>query len=173
MRFGYADPPYFGCGKSRYGFPEWDTVERHAALIAQLVAEFPDGWALSMHTPSIRVLSPLLPANIRWGSWNKPFASFKPGVNPAYTWEPVAFIGGRKRPRTELTARDSHTENITLKKGLCGAKPPKFGGFIEGLLGARSADTIVDLFPGTNGLHGLAEWERGNPAAAPPTQEGQ
>jgi hypothetical protein len=25
----------------------------------------------------------------RWGAWVKPFASFKKGVRPAYTWEPV------------------------------------------------------------------------------------
>ena len=161
MRFAYADPPYLGCGASRYGFPEWDNPERHRQLIAQMCDEFPDGWALSLHEPSLRVILPMCPEDCRTSPWVKPFASFKPNVNPAYAWEPVIWRGGRKRrDRTEPTVRDWHSENITLKKGLCGAKPPKFGGFIEGLLGARSADTIVDLFPGTGGLCGLATWDR-------------
>lgn len=160
MKFAYADPPYFGCGQSRYGFPEWDTVERHAELIAHMVAEYPDGWAYSMSSPSVFDLASIFPKGTRLAGWGKPFGSFKPNVNPAYVWEPVAFFGGRKRGRDEPTVRDWHNENIALKKGLCGAKPVRFGGFIEDLLGARSKDTIHDLFPGTNGLHGLSEWVR-------------
>lgn len=169
MRFGYADPPYLGLGKRLYGFPEWDSPERHRDLIAQLCAEFPDGWALSLSTPSLFTLAPMFPEGTRLAAWVKPFASFKPNVNPAYAWEPVAFAGGRKRDRMEDTTRDWHSENIALKKGLPGAKPAKFGGFIESLLGARASDTIVDLFPGTGGLHGLCTWER----ATPPSDTGK
>lgn len=48
MKFCYADPPYFGNGKSKYGYPEWDTKERHIELVRQLTKEtgrvrLPDG----------------------------------------------------------------------------------------------------------------------------------
>lgn len=51
----------------------------------------------------------------------------------------------------EPTVRDWHSENITLRKGLVGAKPPGFARWIADLLGARSGDEIDDLFPGTGG----------------------
>ena len=62
-------------------------------------------------------LAHIFPKGRRLGAWTKPFASFKPNVNPAYAWEPVVFFGGRKRDRLEDTARDWHSENIALKKG--------------------------------------------------------
>ena len=171
MRFAYADPPYLGLGMKLYGYPEWDIPGRHADLIAMLCDVYPDGWAMSLSSPSLRVLAPMMPDDIRFAAWVKPFASFKPNVNPAYAWEPVVFRGGRKRDRMEDTARDWHSENIAMQKGLPGAKPPKFGGFIESLLGARSTDTMVDLFPGTAGLHGLCEWERAIPTPAPAAED--
>lgn len=118
MRFAYADPPYIGQARRHYKCPEVD----HAALIERLVAEFPDGWALSCSSPSLRQLLPMCPEAARVGSWVKPFAVFKPGVNPAYSWEPVIYMGGRKRGRTEPTVRDWHSANITLKKGLVGGQ---------------------------------------------------
>ncbi len=164
LKFAYADPPYLGCGAKLYGFPEWDSIERHAELIAVMCRDFPDGWVYSLSSPSVFDLAHIFPKGRRLGAWTKPFASFKPNVNPAYAWEPVVFFGGRKRDRLDDTARDWHSENIAMMKGLPGAKPPKFGGFIEGLLGARAADTIVDLFPGTCGLHGISQWERADPS---------
>lgn len=164
MKFAYADPPYLGCGKLYIKHhPEalaWDDPATHEALIGRLCADYPDGWVMSCSTPSLRVLLPLTPADCRVGSWVKPFASFKPNVNPAYAWEPVIFRGGRKRNRTQLTARDWHSENITLKKGLTGAKPPKFADFIVGLWGVDFSigDTLDDLFPGTGGMSTI--WER-------------
>ena len=170
LRFAYADPPYLGCGKRLYGahHPDaasWDDPETHRKLIQRLQDEYPDGWVLSMHCPSIVVLAPFLPPKVRWGAWVKPFAVFKPNVNPAYAWEPVAFMGGRRRDRTRDTIRDWHSENITLQKGLPGAKPPKFADWILSLLGVDFAagDTIDDLFPGTHGLT-LAWKERREPS---------
>ena len=157
MRFAYADPPYLGQG-SRYGYLEWNDPERHRALIRQLVAEFPDGWAVSLSTPSLLTYGrfPETPSDVRWGAWVKPFASWKPNVNPAYAWEVVMWRGGRKRTRYEATVRDYHSENITLRRGLPGAKPPGFGGWVRGLLGAGSDDELVDLFAGTGAV--AASW---------------
>lgn len=90
MRFAYADPPYVGQARRHYGCTEIN----HAMLISHLVSDFPDGWALSCSSTSLRELLPLCPEDARVAAWVKPFASFKPGVNPAYAWEPVIFLGG-------------------------------------------------------------------------------
>ena len=163
MRFAYADPPYFGCG-ARYKdnhaeWAKWNTIEAHADLINHLAHNYPDGWALSLGSNNLQDILPLCPKGVRVGSWVKPFASFKPNVNPAYAWEPVIFTGGRKRDRRSDTIRDYHSENITLKKGLCGAKPAGFALWIAQLLGADASigDTIDDLFPGTGGM--LSVWK--------------
>jgi hypothetical protein len=153
MRFAYADPPYLGCGRlyaaHHPAARDWDDPETHRALIARMCDEYPDGWVLSLSEPSIRVLLPMCPADARLGSWVKPFAIFKPNVNPAYAWEPVIFRGGRKFTRADATVRNWHSENITLKKGLTGAKPPGFCRWIITLLNARPGDEFDDLFPGT------------------------
>lgn len=148
MKFAYADPPYIGCG---HRYPEKREVN-HLALIERLVTEFPDGWALSCSTPSLKYLLSLCPDGTRVAAWVKPFAIFKPGVNPSYSWEPVLFRGGRKRTRQEPTVKDFHSENITLKKGLVGVKPPGFNRWLLSLLGVQRGDTFIDLFPGSGSM---------------------
>jgi hypothetical protein len=155
LRFAYADPPYLGQSRHyKKHHPEagvWDDPQEHFRLIQRLTDEYPDGWALSASSPSILAFASALPPDTRIASWVKPFAIFKPGVNPAYAWEPVLFRGGRKGDRTRATVRDWHSANITLKKGLAGAKPESVVRWILfGLLGADTEqDTIDDLFPGT------------------------
>lgn len=162
MRFAYADPPYLGCAAKHYAdHPEhavYDTVLGHAALFTRLNLDYPDGWAVSCASSNLRDLLPHVPEDVRVAAWVKPFASFKPGVHPAYAWEPVLFRGGRKRSRKDPTPRDWHSENITLRKGLAGAKPPGFSRWILDLLNVRAdlGDTIDDLFPGTGAV--LSAW---------------
>jgi len=145
VKFAYADPPYVGQAKKHYGANEVD----HKMLIEKLQAEY-DGWALSCSAPSLHSLLPLCPPDARIAAWVKPFASFKPGVNPAFAWEPVLFRGSRKRGRDEDTVRDWCSANITLKKGLAGAKPLDFCNWIIDLLGAKPGEDMLDeLFPGT------------------------
>lgn len=163
MRFAYADPPYLGLAAKFYGdrhadAADYDRVEAHIALIARLEADY-DGWAMSLHTPSLRTILPLCPEGSRVAAWVKPFASFKPGVNPAYAWEPVIWRGGRKRDKTHETTRDWIAENITMLRGFPGAKPRKFCLWIMDLLGVDPGDTVDDLFPGS-GAVGLAIAER-------------
>lgn len=163
MRFAYADPPYLGQARHYRDHPEagiWDDPETHRQLIVRLVAEFPDGWALSASSPSLQTLLPMCPAGARVGAWVKPFHIFKRGVRPAYAWEPVIFVGGRNKhhPPPEkngkaTTPKDWVAVNITLRKGLTGAKPPDFYRWVLALLNYRSTeDEIVDLFPGTDTL---------------------
>ncbi len=83
-------------------------------------------------------------------AWVKPFASFKPNVRLAYAWEPVILCGGRQEPNRSVdTVRDWVAANITLKKGLPGAKPVRFCLWVLDALGVTKDDTVDDLFPGT------------------------
>lgn len=171
MRFAYADPPYLGCGKRLYGefhedAADFDSLDAHRDLIARLVSEFPDGWALSLHEPSLRHILPLCPQEARTMSWVKPFSSFKPNVGVAYAWEPVIVMGGRKRTREQDTVRDWVSANITLKKGMPGAKPVRFSRWLFEVLNVQPGDEFVDLFPGsgavTEALTGWLEGQTGN-----------
>lgn len=168
LRVAYADPPYLGCCRL-YGHehgPEgrcWDEVETHRLLLERLVREYPDGWALSLSSSSLRTILPLCPPTVRVAAWVKPFCAFKKGVRPAYAWEPVIFHGGRNpgmgfahppplKGGKQTTPKDFLAANITLRKGLTGAKPPTFNAWVLDLLGFRPGDELHDLFPGTGGM---------------------
>jgi len=163
VKFAYADPPYLGLAAAFYGdrHPEaavYDTPEAHQALINRMCAEYPDGWAMSLHTPSLRIILPMCPADCCVAAWVKPFASFKKGVGVAYAWEPVIFRGGRKRALTEQTTRDWVAENITMQRGFPGAKPRGFCIWVMDLLHVQPGDTMDDLFPGSGAVgHAIAE----------------
>lgn len=165
----YADPPYLGQGRKLYGKHHneahlWDDPETHRALIVRMSDEYPDGWALSCSSPSLRTLLPMCPADVRIGAWVKPFHIFKKGVRPAYAWEPVIYRGGRNanhppppKGGKATTPRDWVAANIMLRTGLTGAKPPAFCSWLFDLLGLRPDDKFVDLFPGTGGVS--AAWD--------------
>lgn len=158
MKFAYADPPYLGCcGMYDHHHPDgrcWDEITTHMALIDRLAAY--DGWALSLHTPSLREILNLAPLDVRVMAWVKPFASFKPGVGVAHAWEPVIVRGGRSRTRQQDTVRDWVAANITLKRGLTGAKPRAFSFWLFDVLGMEPGDEFVDLFPGSGAV--TAAW---------------
>lgn len=167
MRIALADPPYLGTAAKHYGEHHaeasvYDTLAGHTALVQRLVAEFPDGWALCLGSTSLRAILPLCPEGVRIGSWVKPFCSWKKGVNPAYCWEPVIFLGGRqnsKRPRWKV--RDYCAIGVTLKRGLVGAKPEGWCFWVFQLLGMDPGDELVDLFPGSGAVEkAWANWKR-------------
>lgn len=162
MRFAYADPVYLGCAHLYPEHPEshvWNDPGRHRELITQLADEFPDGWAMSCSTPSLRTILPMCPEDVRIGAWVKTFSTFKKGVRPAYAWEPVIYRGGRNPPWVshppppkggrQTTPKDFLAEPITLQKGLTGAKPPRFCAWVLDLLNFQDGDELFDLFPGT------------------------
>jgi hypothetical protein len=162
MRFAYADPPYLGMGAKMYGklhpdAAEYDKAETHKALIDRLSAEF-EAWAYSLTSTTLQTILPLCPSDVRVGAWVKPFASFKPNVNPAYAWEPVIFRGGRKRDRWEAKVRDWVSVGITLQTRFPGAKPAPFGWWIFDFLGAKPEDEFTDLFPGSGAVQ--KAWEQ-------------
>ena len=148
MKFAYADPPYMGCAKK---YPEKREVD-HAELVHHLVAAYPDGWALSLHSPSLKFILPLCPPDVRVMAWVKPFAIYKPNVGVAYAWEPVIVHGGRKRTRRQSTVKDWVSANITLRTGLVGAKPEGFAYWLYEIFNAHEEDTLHDLYPGTGNM---------------------
>jgi hypothetical protein len=134
----------------------------HAVLLTELRAKY-DHWMLSTASTTLRYVLclPECPPDVRIAAWVKPFASFKPGVNPAYAWEPVLFYGGRKRDRSESTVRDWVSTPITLQRGLTGAKPEAFCFWFFDLMGMELGDELVDMFPGTDGVtRAWAKWQR-------------
>jgi hypothetical protein len=175
MKFAYSDPPYLGQGKKLYGdlhshAHTWDDPETHREHIEWLCDTFPDGWAMSASTPSLRTILPMCPEDVRVASWVKTFSAFKKGVRPAYSWEPVIWRGGRNpgmgfkhlpppkdgkqnTPKdfyiTEHDAWDVLACPITLRKGLTGAKPEAFCLWVLDLLNVQPGDKLVDVFPGT------------------------
>lgn len=160
MRFAYADPPYLGQGAKHYGHQhefaaDWDAIDAHAALIVRLVNEF-DAWALSLSSTTLYDLLPLCPREVRVAAWVKPFASFKPNVNPAYCWEPVIFYGGRTAKErggaAVATVRDYCAANITLQRGTSGAKPEAFCFWVFDFIGLKPEDEFADLFPGSGSV---------------------
>src|SRR2546421_12222893 len=95
MRFAYADPPYIGQAMRHYSSDPRCAEVDHSKLITKLLMEYPDGWALSASSPSLRFLYEFMPEGVRVGIWCKNFCAFKRNVRPAYAWEPVFFCGGR------------------------------------------------------------------------------
>jgi len=157
----YADPPYLGCAHlyaaHHANAQIWDDPREHFRLIDRLMLDF-DCWALSLSSPSLQTILPYCPLSVRVMAWVKPFAVFKPGVGVAYAWDPVIVYGGRKRSRDEPTVRDFVQANITLRRGLPGAKPREFCRWIIDVLNLRAGDTLLDLFPGTGAM--TREWQR-------------
>lgn len=188
MRFAYADPPYLGrCADydhAHHGGGCWDNPETHRDLLLRLSREFPEGWALSLHVPSLRFYqnqcAEIFGENVvRVGGWFKPFAAYKVGVNPAYCWEPVLFFGGRsaveRGGRSVPTVRDfieavecdapAVKANITMKKGVKGAKPDAFSFWLFEFLGANGNDDFHDLFHGSGSVaRAWKEYAWANPA---------
>lgn len=171
MRFAYADPPYLGqCKLYDHHHPDgrcWDDPETTRLLVARLVTDYPDGWALSGTSNSLRTILPWVPETARVASWTKPFCAFKRGVRPCYAWEPVIFQSKRNPPfephpppikgGTQTTPKDFLAESITLKKGLTGAKPEKFCEWVLDLLNVQPGDQVVDLYPGTGIMGRVAD----------------
>jgi len=164
MRFAYADPPYLGCGKMYAAHhPDaliWDDPETHRHLIQRLCDEYPDGWALSLHVPSLQTLLAFCPPDVRVGAACKTFGQIRPTA-VQWMWEPVIWRGGRKG-RTNPSPRDWLTYNTAPRSaardgGLIGGKPRAFCMWVFSLLNAQPSDTLDDLFPGTGAV--TAAWQ--------------
>jgi hypothetical protein len=155
MRLAYADPPYPGCAHLYKDHPDYAGEVDHVELLARINTY--DGWAL--HTNSTTLAHVIRCADeagvdgYRVMAWVKPFAAFKRNVSVAYAWEPVLVKAARKPVVDKsMVWRDWIAENITLRRGLTGAKPEAVCRWVFGVLGAEPGDELHDLFPGTGAV---------------------
>jgi hypothetical protein len=159
MRFAYADPPYLGQGKKRYGdHPDaaiWDSKNAHFALVDKLNCEY-DGWALSCNPADLRWLLPNCPEDTRVACWVKTFHQIRP-TTVQFAWEPVLFRGSRKNHKRKPMVRDWFSHVTTRKKGTIGAKPEAFNKWVLELLNYQDGDELHDLFPGSGGMTAIIQ----------------
>jgi hypothetical protein len=155
-RFAYADPPYPNTAHLYRDHPDFAGEVDHAELVERLVAEFPDGWALSTSAQALPDVLPLCPRGIRVMVWTKPFTPMKPSASVQYAWEPVLVHGGRPRSIEDGLVRDVVSANPVAYRavdgGVIGMKPPAFCRWLFQVLGAGPDDELVDLFPGSGAV---------------------
>lgn len=164
MKFAYADPPYLGCGayyaKHHPDALIWNDPETHRSLIERLSAEYPDGWALSLHAPSLHTLLAMCPNDVRIGAYCKPFVAGIGKKRVQFMWEPLIWRGGR-RPNAGDMVKDWIVAwpRSGARDGLIGGKPRDVCRWVFSLLGATRGDQFDDLFPGTGAVSAAwAEW---------------
>jgi hypothetical protein len=167
MRFAYADPPYVGQARKHYGQHEaYGGEVDQRALVDRLVAEYPDGWALSLSASSLPEILGYCPPDVRVLAWVKTMVHMLPGVRLQYGWEPVIIRRGRQGPHTtgEPMLRDylichpqEHQYRPADSGHVIGRKPAAFCRWLFHCLGARPGDELDDLFPGTG--HVGRQWE--------------
>jgi hypothetical protein len=159
LRFAYADPPYPKLARRYYADVDPHAAEvDHAALIARLVADYPDGWALSTSAAALPTVLPLCPPDVRVAAWvrgERPVAHLR----PLSAWEPVIVHGGRDL-LTGAAVKDRRTDALvyhararrTDPRRVVGAKPAAFAWWLFDLLGALPVDELDDLYPGSGGI---------------------
>lgn len=151
MTFAYADPPYPGLARRYYGDGEVD----HRQLVDRLVADYPDGWALSTSSEALRDVWALCPDGTRLAVWVN-----GPRKTKSYTalraFEALLVFGGRVR--REAVVED--LSDVLQWRGrqhshpgaLVGMKPAAFCEWMFRLLGASRLDRLDDLFPGSGAV---------------------
>lgn len=157
MKFGYADPPYFGSATRIYGplhesAHVWDNKETHIALITDLKENYSDGWAYCCNPKDLIWILPIVEDNYRVCAWVKTFHQIRVNCSVQYAWEPVIVYGGRKIAKRKPMVRDWLACARAMRKGLPGAKPDAFNDWVLQLLGFEKGDELDDLFPGSGGM---------------------
>lgn len=166
MMFAYADPPYPRRAKRYYGkHPDYAGEVDHAELVARLVRDYPDGWALSTAADTLRDVLMLCPSDVRVAVWHITSAQPPGGKRDRWhlSWEPVIIHRGRSRSGVGPIVRDvlaagALTGGCAKRSGkvITGQKPPPFCRWVFGLLGAQAGDELHDLFPGSGAV--AKEW---------------
>lgn len=155
MRFAYADPPYPRLARKYYKDEEVCAEVDHRELVDRLVAEYPDGWALSTSSAALIKIAKLCPDDGRIAVWVK---GSRAGVSfrARSAYEPVIIWRGRPRRRE----RDERLDDVLLWGGrqhshpgaLVGMKPPAFSEWLFKQIGACAGDHLDDLFPGSGAV---------------------
>ncbi len=151
MRFAYADPPYPGMAHLYKDHPDYAGEVDHKALIARLVEEFPDGWALSTSSKTLVPLIKFSPNDVRILSWSTVNPRFPPVKGFVSAWQPCILRGGRG---VQGIVTDMVVENlpIGLHNHFTGGKPESYCFWLFRCLGALPGDDLVDLFPGSGAV---------------------
>lgn len=156
MRFAYADPPYYKCGKLYLHLHDealiWDSKESHLDLIRRLCDEYSDGWALSCNPRDLQWLLPACPTDVRVCAWVKNYHQIRPNVSVQYAWEPVIIRGGRQIKGRNPMVRDWMSTPAMKQTGTPGSKPHSFNRWVLTMLGYQEGDSLDDLFPGSGGM---------------------
>src|SRR5207237_8392394 len=97
LRLAYADPPYPGKAGLYRGHPDYAGEVDPVGLVERLVAEFPDGWALSTSAEALPVVLSSCPPAVRVAGWLR-------GERPALADGPASSVGpgrpfGGREPR--------------------------------------------------------------------------
>lgn len=175
-RIAYADPPYPDKAHIYAGHPDYAGEVDHRALIAELVDDFPDGWALSTSAAALPMILGLchelgIADEVRVAAWFRGHRVNRSAVRPVNGWEPVLVYRGRLKPSPgDLPQRIDALvypakPRITDPDRVIGAKPAEFIWWLFELLGLEAHDELVDLFPGSGGIS--RAWELVQASHAP------
>lgn len=156
LRCAYADPPYPHRAKLYRRHRDYGGEVDIVRLVARLVTEFPDGWALSTSSEALGSVLRCCPASARVAAWfrgERPTASF----HPLSAWEPVVYCGGRARKVDADRRRVDALVHVARPRRsdvelVIGAKPAVFCYWVFDLLGLLPGDELSDLFPGSGGV---------------------
>lgn len=179
MRFAFADPPYPGRAYlySDVDMPDAEEVD-HAELVERLMADYPDGWALSTDERGLWTVLPLLAAHrrrlrARVAVWHRtdamPFGVGHPRGRDArigYGYELVVIAGGRGRGPSTMDVLA--TAGRVGAARFLGAKPPTYAAWVLRLLGAQPGDQVDDLYPGSGSFRRAADEYLAQMALWPP-----
>ncbi len=170
LRLAYADPPYPGTARRYYAdHPDFAGEVDHAQLVARLMDEFADGWALSTSAAALHDVLASCPTSIRVAAWfrgERPTASYR----PLAAWEPVIYHGGRAYLSSVDARRVDALVHVarartTDPRRVVGTKPAAFCWWLFDLLGALPGDELVDLYPGSGGV--ARAWRHSSSGSAP------
>lgn len=153
MRLAYFDPPYPGLSKRYYGREATFAGEvDHARLVAEVLRDGWDGWALSTSARALSDVLALLPKDLpyRIAAWTKPHGVSGKTFGIHNAWEPLIVVPAR---RLRGGVRD-HLSAMPARGGgtLMGRKPIAFSAWLFDLLGALPCDTFHDAFPGSGAV---------------------
>lgn len=135
-------------------YPEKTEVD-HASLLEHLTKNYPDGWALSTSSESLRDVLSLCPGRVRICAWFKGPRHTK-SRRALVSWEPLIVAGGR--PLRIDVVQDLSDGLVAVGRfrrfpgAMVGMKPPAFAEWMFRQLGASPVDRLDDLFPGSGAI---------------------
>lgn len=161
MKVAYADPPYPGQAEKYRAHADYAGEVDHAALVARLEVEYPDGWALSTGAKNLQEVLALCPL-VRVLIWRK-----QPGtpLGDKFIWsyEPVILRGCRRPGDYVRDVCEAMPDGFLMAfrrrpdQHVEGAKPAIFCRWLFAAMGLGPGDELDDLFPGSGGV--AAAWE--------------